>query len=64
MKPLQPGYAWKAIQRAFWNLVLALRPFCNMEHGYNAAMTFAHHKHLRTLFGAHGHSIIREWQTE
>lgn len=55
---LQPRYAWKAIQRAFWNLFLTLRPFCNMEHRDCAAVNYAHHQWLGTLYGAHGWSMV------
>lgn len=57
---LQPRYAWKAIQRAFWNLFLVLRPFCNMENRYCRAVNYAHHQWLGTLYGAHGWSTVND----
>jgi hypothetical protein len=51
---LQPRYMWKAIQRNFWTLVLALRPFCNVGNYYGPEMQYAHVRRLGTLIGSHG----------
>jgi hypothetical protein len=52
---LQPKFAWKAIKRLFWRLVVILRPFDNVENDSRVGQ-YAHTRWLNTLVGCRGWS--------